>query len=120
MDLTKDAILSVQDLDTTAVEVPEWGGTVYVRTMTGAERDYFETAIMKRSNNGQFDISGLRVQIVILTACDAGGSLLFDEADFDSLSQKSSSALNRVCEVAQRINGIMDIDNESVEDAKKN
>ena len=39
--LNKEQIQSVSDLETQDVEVPEWGGTVRLKSLTGAERDRF-------------------------------------------------------------------------------
>ena len=39
--LSKDAILAADDLPRETVHVPEWGGDVYVRTMSGTDRDAF-------------------------------------------------------------------------------
>ena len=43
--LTKESILSVQDLPRELVEVAKWGGSVWVRGMTAGERDMFEDKI---------------------------------------------------------------------------
>ena len=37
--LDKAAILTADDLGRREVAVPEWGGTVLIRGLTGAERD---------------------------------------------------------------------------------
>ena len=44
--LTRDQILQANDLVTETVEVPEWGGSVFVKSLTGVERDQFEAAIV--------------------------------------------------------------------------
>ncbi len=41
--LTGEEILGADDLPTEVVPVPEWDGTVIVRTLTGAERDHWTT-----------------------------------------------------------------------------
>jgi hypothetical protein len=50
--LTKDEILEAADLSTKAVDVPEWGGSVNVRTMTGADRDAFENTLVEVGKDG--------------------------------------------------------------------
>ena len=40
--LTRDLILKADDIQTREVEVPEWGGTVLIRALTGTERDAYE------------------------------------------------------------------------------
>ena len=47
--LTKEQILRVKDIETRKVNVPEWGGDVMVRSLTGAERDYFESKLVDQS-----------------------------------------------------------------------
>ena len=46
--LTRNEILAVDDLQTQKVDVPEWGGSVYVRGLTGSERDALEASIVKQ------------------------------------------------------------------------
>ena len=42
--LTRDAILAAEDLRTEEVPVPEWGGSVIVRTLRGDDRDAYDLA----------------------------------------------------------------------------
>jgi hypothetical protein len=103
--LTRDAILNAEDLPIESVEIPEWGGSVFVRTMTGRERDAFEVAISggkgKKTNMRDF-----RARLAVMTVCDGNGERLFDQGDTEALSQKSGSALDRVFDVARRLNRI--------------
>ena len=43
----RESIIAANDLKRESVEVPEWGVTVYVRTMTGEERDQYEEETYK-------------------------------------------------------------------------
>lgn len=106
--LTRDSILSAQDLKTEDVDVPEWGGTVKVRVFSGAARDRLDAFLAKVvDQSGKLkDPTGLRALVVILAACDEGGCALFSGKDAEALEQKSSVALNRVFEAAARINGL--------------
>ena len=45
--LSKSAILCANDLQTEAVEVPEWGDPVRLRSFTGRERDAFEASMVR-------------------------------------------------------------------------
>ena len=49
--LSKEAILAADDLPREIVSVPEWGGQVCVRTMTGTDRDAFETSLLSRDSS---------------------------------------------------------------------
>jgi len=116
--LTRDAILQAQDLPTQDVEVPEWGGTVRVRALTGAERDAFEQSIVEqRGKSTRMNLQNVRAKLVALTVVDENGNRIFSDADAKLLGQKSAAALNRVFEVAQKLSGITP---EDVEELTKN
>ena len=119
MALTKDQILEANDLSNEAVEVPEWGGTVHVRTMTGADRDQFETSMVTTLPDGtrKTDLTNLRAKLVALTLVDSSGARLFEVGDVDRLGLKSAGALEKVFVVAQRINGL---GGQAEDDALKN
>lgn len=107
--LSRDAILQANDLEKELVPVPEWGGEVYVRAMTGAERDRFEASVVEQRGKKQiFHIEQIRAKLASYTICDEQGNRLFTDADVKVLGQKSAAALQRVYEVAQRLSGITD------------
>ena len=105
--LNRDDILKAQDLKTETVHVPEWGGDVTVRGMTGAERDKFESSIVQtRGKDQTLNMANIRAKLASMTICDEGGKRLFSEADVQQLSAKSAQALQRIFAVAQRLSGI--------------
>ena len=107
MSLTKDDILKAQDLKTEIVPVPEWGGEVTVKGMTGAERDKFEGSIVQtRGKDQTLNMANIRAKLASMTICDEQGKRLFTEADVQQLSAKSAQALQRIFAVAQRLSGI--------------
>lgn len=109
--LTKDAILSADDLVTEDVEVPEWGGTVRVRAISGAERDAFEQAIVTRKGkNVTTNLANIRAKMVALCVVDENGQRLFGDKDVLLLGTKSAAALDRVFTVAQQLAGLTDKD----------
>lgn len=115
MYLTKEQILAVDDLQAEDVQVPEWGGTVRVRCMTGVERDAFE-----RSNigeDGKQDISNFRAKLVARSIVDEHGNRLFSDADIEALGRKSIKALGRCFDVAMRLSAVTD---DAVEELEKN
>jgi len=97
--LTRDAILGANDLEKEIVEVPEWGGSVMVRSMNAKQRDSLEIRMMKDHH----DIDGLRALMAIWCVVDGNGKNLFTMEDFDALCEKSAVALDRVFPVAQRL-----------------
>ena len=61
--LSRDTILQREDIKTEDVEVPEWGGTVRVRGMSGVERDAFEAGLIQQpATNGQPEAPPARPQ----------------------------------------------------------
>jgi len=103
MFLTREQILSAEDIKTEEVEVPEWGGTVLVKGMTGKERDLFEMSFL---TGGQSTVENVRAKLVSLTIIDAESKQIFSMADIDTLGQKSAKALDRVFAVAQKLSKI--------------
>ncbi len=109
--LTRDAILGAQDLPVLTVSIPEWGGEVFIRTMTGGERDQFEAGWKRNPTDD------IRARLAVATLCDEDGRLLFSAADVPALSAKSSTALDRIFAASTAHSGLTDKD---VEDLRKN
>jgi len=110
--LTRDSILQADDLPKESVDVPEWGGQVWVRTLSGTERDAFEQSMVNKKNKPNMD--NVRARFAVLTICDEAGDRLFKAADADELGKKSAAALDRVFAVAQRLNGFSDQDQKDI------
>lgn len=103
--LTKEQILDAQDITKELVKVPEWGGDIYVCTMTGEERDAFEVSIMDKKTS-KVNFANIRAKLCAKTIRDENGHTMFTDKDVDVLGRKSALALDRIYEVAQRLNGI--------------
>ncbi len=102
--LGKLAILAALDIKTEDVPVPEWGGIVRVKTLTGTERDAFESGLVGTDNKR--NLENLRARLLSLAIVDENGSRVFSESDAALLGSKSAAALDRLFDVAQRLNGI--------------
>lgn len=112
--LNREAILAAEDLRSVDVDVPEWGGTIRVRMLTGAEMDQFMATVQQHQVNGKIDPKTLRARLVILTAVDEDGARLFTDDDLDALQGKSHAAIARVFGEAQHLNGLSDDDVEEM------
>jgi hypothetical protein len=112
MSLNKDSILAAADLPTEKVPVPEWGGDVYVRTMSGTERDHFEQTIA--DGKKATTLTHVRARLAVKTLCDQSGNRLFGDEDADALGKKSGKVLDRLFDAAQRLNGIGDKEAENL------
>jgi len=110
--LTRDAVLAAADRPTQDVAVPEWGGTMRVRALSGTERDAFEAGIVQLRGDGSrsINVQNLRGRLVALACVDEEGQRVFTDDDMVALGDKSAAALGRVFEVAQRLSGLTDDD----------
>lgn len=114
-DLTKQDIIDADDITIEPVDVPEWGGRVYVRVMDGPSRDAFELSMMKgRGKAAKMSMENVRAKCAAATICNAAGERLFSDKEIELLSKKSGAALNRVWEVSARLNGLTEKDVEEL------
>jgi hypothetical protein len=105
MPLDRASILAITpSLPREEVQVPEWGGTVFVKTMSGTERDRFETLLVENKRRN------FRGTLAALTVCDEAGKRLFAESDAQALSEHAASALERIATVAIKLNKFTDND----------
>lgn len=117
--LSKNDILQADDRKTVEVHVPEWGGSVLVRTLSGRERDEFEASTMQtRGGKREENFSNFRARFVALCVVDEQGNRLFaSKAEVSMLGNKSVAALQRVFNAAQELNGMSDDDVEELTDS---
>lgn len=113
--LTKDQILKADDVKRQEVDIPEWGGSVFIAVLSGTARDRFETSIVGK--NGGVNMANIRAKLAAVTVVDENGDLLFDQKDLIKLGRKSGAALDRIYEASQKLNRITDSD---VEELAKN
>jgi hypothetical protein len=109
--LSKIQILTADDLVTRDISVPEWGGEVRIKTLTGAERDQYEADSVKM-NKGKREVNmaNMRARLIAMCAVDENGQPLFTRADVMKLGQKSAVALERVFDAAATMSGMSDED----------
>ena len=116
--LSKEAILAASELKAEDVEVPEWGGTVRVRELTGTELDAYQASMrQQRGKNFVLNEANVRSKLAVRAIVGDDGERLFADSDAAALGKLSSAALDRVFEVAARLSRISD---EDVEEMAKN
>ncbi len=111
MVLDRSAFLSRDDLPREEVVLFESGESVFVRMITGSERDRLEAL------NTRIPNQDARARLVVFTVCDAEGALLFTEDDIPAVGAKSGATLDRIFAAAIRINRV---GQGAIEDATKN
>lgn len=110
MVLNRDSILNALDLQREAVEVPEWGGSVIITELSAADRLKFGAAM-----GGEEDQQVFVAKALIWFIVDEGGDRVFTETDAEILAGKSLPVLQRLWDVAARLNAL-----KTDEDATKN
>lgn len=111
-----DKILQADDLQTETVRIDEWDATVHVRELTAAERDAYEQSIVAREGE-PMNLRNIRARLVALTLVDDKGERIFTDEQAEALGRKSGRVLDRLFDVAQRLNKMRKQD---VEDVKGN
>ena len=114
-DLTRDAIFKVNDLKVEKLEIKEWGGSIFIRVLSGEERDKFEEEAYHAK--GGINYKDFRARFAVQVACDKERKRLFTDGDVKALSRKSSVPLDKIMSAGMRLNGMTQQD---VEDIVKN
>ena len=114
---TIESILDQDDIKIVPLVVPEWGGgTVYIKTMTGTERDAFEILASKALEEEKPD-TNIRAELAVRVLCKADGTRVFAQPFVKKLGRKNAKALDRVYDVARELNGM---DDDAIERAEEN
>ena len=117
MVLTRDEILGRVDIATKAVEVPEWGGSIYIRQLTRGEQDvylkrqYGNTQLKQdtRAKNQEikgFNIYGHDAFICSMGICDEQGQSIFTQKDIVELDKKSGVVVGRLAKEIVEFSGM--------------
>lgn len=97
--LTATEIIEAKDIEIVDVDVPEWGGIVRLRAMSGEEAVTFVESL-----KGQLATSSAR--IIASCAVDEDGKHLFTFEQVEQIKKKSLKAIMRLQKEALRINGL--------------
>ena len=84
--LNKEQIRQAADIQTQDIEVPEWGGTVRLKSLTGAERDRFEAGVVQgQGRNTTVNMTSYAEDKTVQVSLDAP-HILLDDADAENYS----------------------------------
>lgn len=104
-DLTRADLLEraeAVELRIERLELPGFGGAVYVKEMTGKQRDNFEQWALRKSRG---NIRGKAAARCLVTA---EGVRLFADDDAPALGEMRASVLQKIWEKFQELNGLTD------------
>lgn len=99
--LTSADILSADDRKPVKVDVPKWGGHVFVNGMTARERERFERFIVDRRNSKE-EMS-IRAVMAACCLCDEAGTRLFTLEDSEQLADRDWVTLDAIASVVDGI-----------------
>jgi hypothetical protein len=103
MALNRDSILAAVEKaarEVSPFEVPEWGGTVYIRKLS--VHDLKKTGFF----DGSGDPNDIPVKVVTACLADEAGAPLFSEEDVEELSESSFQVILRVFAECAKVNGL--------------
>lgn len=107
MQLTREGVKTAADLKRERLDVPEWGGYLFVRTMTASEKERWENKQFRtKGKDVEMNMKNLTTSLAIETCVDENGMKLFTADDVDMLNGKSCVALHRIFEKAMDMNRI--------------
>ena len=103
MELTREAILAADDLQIKEIDVPEWGGVTYIRTINAADYAAFVKGNIDADGNTTMD--NYIARYCAFAICDIKGVRLFVNADAEALGKKYSIVMARIYDAAKELNG---------------
>jgi hypothetical protein len=110
--LNREMLLTREELDIVKVELDE-KRHVFVRQMTGHERDLFEQSFLTKTKDGKgntvYDTTteDYRGKLAVVTICDDKGTLILKPGDASMIGKMmSAQTLDKIVKVAQEINGL--------------
>jgi hypothetical protein len=102
----RDRIIAADDIGKELVEVPEWGVSVEVRTIsTGMRSKMLKSA---QTKDGEVDLDRLYPMLLIATVFDPElDEPVFSEDDYNLIQDKSAQAVERVAKKAMEMSGMV-------------
>lgn len=119
--LSIDQIKAANDRPREWLPIPEWTPEgeehdptkhgVYVGSMSGKDRDSYEVSLMRQKGQDEHaNLRNLRATLAVRTVQGPQGERLFTDADVEWLGDKSAAALQRIFDVAARLNKLRQSD----------
>lgn len=107
----RDRILAAKDLPSKKIHVDLWHEDVWVRSLTGAERDEFEASCVAGNGPDRArNVKNLRARFVALCLVDGEGQRIFAFEDAAALGNKNGDVLSMLFAEAQNLNGLTEAD----------
>lgn len=110
MTLTRDQMIEAAKnarIERDKLLVPELGGEIWVRGMSGIERDKFEEGlrIRKGKRAGQSDLRNFRAQLAVRVIVDDQGQRVLNDLDADIFGRLPAGVLDRIITRCNELSG---------------
>ena len=122
--LDRNSLLKKEEVQIEKVDLGN-GEYVFVRQMSGREKDTFEQSLLKEIKDKDGNVTGYdrtmidyRAKVAVITLCDENGVALLKPDDYEMLSVNMSG--RRLCKIADAAQKLNAIDEESKEKLVKN
>lgn len=102
--MTAEEIGQLRDFRVQSVDVPEWGGTCYVRSLSLRDAQVFQD-VSAGAARGTFTTEDI-CKIVALTLCDEQGNRLFSQEQLDVLLERNFQAVKRLFDASMQVVGL--------------
>jgi hypothetical protein len=110
----KEAAAKAADTKMKEIDVPRWGGSIFLKVMSVGERDRYENEWQHSNNRGMADFS---TKFLVSCVCDSDGKLMFKQADIDWLKTEPADLMRMLWNEAMALNKLQ---SEDIEELAKN
>lgn len=115
--LSKEQILSADNYRREQVEMPEWGGHVFVTAVSAADwMDFQDEAAKDRDTEKGFSTAPWVGRMLVRTIVDGNGARIFGDDDGPGLMRLPLKVINRLYRAADKLN---DFTGRGVKEAEK-
>lgn len=114
--LSKDEILGMDDISTEEVTIPEWKGrTVLICGLTAAAKNAYQSSLVEiNGKSRKMKLENSTAKLLQKCLVDEKRQPLFSETEILRLGTKSAAVLERLAEVASRLSGMDEEENEQL------
>jgi hypothetical protein len=111
--LTADDIATAiqGDFKVEVLHVPEWGGDVYIRTLSAADRDNYSGSI-QATEKEKPNVENFRARLVARCLCGEDGSPFYADAEVGAttIGGANSAAIEKIFQACRKLNAMTDKD----------
>lgn len=118
--LSREAIIAAADVAYETVDVPEWGGRVRLRSLTGTERDAYDAETWMQQQGGAAApgaapaagqtaaLANFRARRLVKAIVDGDGNRVFTDSpeDIAFIGSKNGAVIDRLDDVVIRLSGM--------------